>query len=141
MLEVLQVTISGAQLALLQFFHDRYDRDHSLTYTFEECLVAGIEAKRRSKEYSEATNNRKKFEKEIAADPTVVLQPVKMLALMKKYGIGASNEKLEEQVITAAENLAKAAEEAEAAAELAKLEAATKPDVVPPASAANANAA
>jgi uncharacterized protein YneF (UPF0154 family) len=107
-MDTLQVTISGAQLALLQYFHDRYDRDHSLTYTFEECLVAGIEAKKRSKEYSEATNNRKKFEKEIAANPGIVLKPVEMLALMKKYGIGSSNAKLEEQVMEAAEKLEEA---------------------------------
>lgn len=112
----LEVTISGAQLALLQYYHDKYDREHSLTYTFEECLVAGIEAKKRSKEYSEQTNNRKKFEKEIAANPAVVLNPVEMLKLMKKYGIGSSNSKLEEQVIAAAEKL-----------EEAQLEAATKP--------------
>lgn len=112
----LAVTISGAQLALLQFYHDRYDRDHSLTYTFEECLVAGIEAKKRSKEYSEATNNRKRFEKEIASNPAVVLNPVEMLKLMKKYGIGSSNSKLEQQVMEAAEKL-----------EEAQLEAATKP--------------
>src|SRR6478735_7165659 len=116
MSETLAVTISGAQLALLQYYHDRYDRDHSLTYTFEECLVAGIEAKKRSKEYSEQTNNRKKFEKEIAANPSVVLNPVAMLGLMKKYGIGSSNTKLEEQVMEAAERL-----------EEQQLEAATKP--------------
>lgn len=116
MADTLAVTISGAQLALLQYYHDRYDRDHSLTYTFEECLVAGIEAKKRSKEYSEQTNNRKKFEKEIAQNPGIVLKPIEMLALMKKYGIGSSNTKLEEQVMEAAERL-----------EEAQLEEATKP--------------
>lgn len=129
-LQVLEVKISGAQLALLQYFHDKYDRDHSLTYTFEECLVAGIEAKKRSKEYSEQTNNRKKFEKEIAANPAIVLNPAGMLNLMKKYGIGSSNTQLEAQVVSAAEAMAKAAEaEAE---ELAKLEAATKPSETKP---------
>jgi hypothetical protein len=125
--EGLQVTISGAQLALLQYYHDRYDNDHSLTYTFEECLVAGIEAKKRSKEYSEQTNNRKKFEKEIAANPAIVLQPDQMLKLMKKYGIGSSNTKLEDQVMAAAEKMQAEAE----AEELAKLEAATKPTTEP----------
>lgn len=108
MSDSLNVNISGAQLALLQYYHDRYDRDHSLTYTFEECLVAGIEAKKRSKEYSEQTNNRKKFEKEIAANPAIVLKPDQMLALMKKYGIGSSNAKLEEQVLEAAEAMEEA---------------------------------
>lgn len=115
-METLSVNISGAQLALLQYYHDKYDRDHSLTFTFEECLVAGIEAKKRSKEYSEQTNNRKKFEKEIAANPSVVLNPVAMLGLMKKYGIGSSNTQLEAQVLAAADKLAEA-----------ELEAATKP--------------
>lgn len=119
----LVVTITGAQLALLQYYHDTYDRDHSLTYTFEECLVAGIEAKKRSKEYSEQTNNRKKFEKEIATNPGVVLNPAAMLQLMKKYKIGHSNTQLEKQVMAAAEKLQKEAE----AAELAKLEEQTKP--------------
>jgi hypothetical protein len=107
-MDTLQVSISGAQLALLRYYHDRYDRDHSLTYTFEECLVAGIEAKKRSKEYSEATLNRKKFEKEIAANPAIVLKPDQMLKLMQKYGIGSSNANLEKQVLEAAEKMEEA---------------------------------
>lgn len=107
----LQVTISGAQLRLLQLFHDKYDREHSLTYTFEECLVAGIQAKQRSKDYSVETQNRKKFEKEIASNPSAILNPAEMLRLMKKYGIGSSNTKLEEQVMEAAQKLQDEAEE------------------------------
>lgn len=111
-MDTLTVEITGSQLRLLQYFHDRYDKDHSLTYTFEECLVAGIEAKRRSKEYSEKSQNTKKYEKEVAADPSIILHPDRMLALMKKYGIGSSNTKLEEQVMDAARKLQEEQEEA-----------------------------
>lgn len=112
----LQHTFTGAVLALLINFNNTWDKGHSLGFTLEECLIAGIEAKRRSKEYSEATQNRKKYEKELMADPTVVLRPTDMLRLMKKYGIGASNANLESQVIAAAEQMAKAAEAKEAEA-------------------------
>src|SRR6266571_7318978 len=122
-MDTLTVEITGSQLRLLQLFHDKYDKDHSLTYTFEECLVAGIDAKRRSKEYSEKTQNQKRFEKEIASDPSIVLHPDRMLKLMKKYRIGSSNEQLEEQVMEAAGKM-QAEQEAE---ELKRLEAATAP--------------
>lgn len=129
----LQCNITGSVLKLLQNFHDRWDRDHSLNYTLEDCLVAGIEAKRRSKEYSVETQNRKKFEKEIATDPSVILHPDRMLSLMKKYGIGASNSKLESQVVTAAEQMQKDRE----AQELAELEKATAPTAPEPVASGN----
>jgi hypothetical protein len=99
------VEISGAQLRLLQYFHDKYDKDHSLTYTFEECLVAGIKAKTASKTYSETTRNEKKFHAEIASDPSIILHPDRMLKVMRKYGIGSSNAKLEDQVQDAASKM------------------------------------
>lgn len=110
--DVLKTEITGSVLKLLTFFHDKYDRDHSLNYTLEECLIAGVQAKQRSKEYSEQTNNRKKFEREIAADPTVILHPDKMLRLCKKYGIAWSNGKLEEAVQAEAQKMQDEEEEA-----------------------------
>jgi hypothetical protein len=104
-MDTLKADINGAVLKLLMNFHDKYDKDHSLLYTLEECLVAGIQAKQRSKEYSIDTQNRKKFERELAADPSVILHPDKMLRLCKKYGIAWSNGKLEEQVQAAAESM------------------------------------
>ena len=103
--DVLKIELSGAVLRLLTHFHDKYDKDHSLNYTMEECLVAGIQAKQRSKDYSVETQNRKKFEKELAADPSVILHPDKMLRLCKKYGIAWSNGRLEEQVQAAASDM------------------------------------
>lgn len=99
---VLQATFTGAVLKMLQFFHDKWDKEHSLQYTLEDCLVAGINAKQRSKEYSVATENRKRFEREIASDPSVILDPVRMLRLCKKYGIGSANQQFENQVLEAA---------------------------------------
>ena len=119
----LEVALSGAVLRLLQLFHDKYDREHSLTYTMEECLLYGIKAKSASKEYSVETQNRKKYDKELAADTSIIFHPDRMFALMKKYGIGHSNANLEKQVMEAAEKLQKEAD----AEELAKLEEATKP--------------
>lgn len=84
------VELTGAIVKLLIVFNQTHDKDHSLQYTLEECLLAGITAKNRSKEYSEATQNRKKFEKEIAADPTVVLDPERMAKLCRKFGIGGT---------------------------------------------------
>jgi hypothetical protein len=113
-MDVLQINLSGSVLKLVENFHQTWDKEHSLNYTIEDCLVAGVEAKRRSKEYSEATNNRKKFEKEIATDPSIILNPSKMLDLMKKYKIGSSNSKLEDQVLEAATAMTKAAAASEA---------------------------
>ena len=103
--DVLKADVTGAVLRLLMNYHDRYDRDHSLLYTLEECLVAGIQAKQRSKDYSVETQNRKRFERELAADPSVILHPDKMLRLCKKYGIAWSNGKLEEAVQAEAEKM------------------------------------
>jgi len=103
-----EMKISGALLALLQYYHQKYEDKRSLQYVIEDCLQAGVDAKRRSKEYSEKTENRKRFEKAIASDPTVVLRPADMLTLMKKYGIGSSNANLEKQVMEAAEAIAEA---------------------------------
>ncbi len=101
-MDALELKLTGSVLKLAQNFRQRWDKDHSLTYVIEDAIVAGLEAKRRSKEYSEKNQNQKKFEKEIATDPQIILHPDKMLTLMKKYGFGASNTKLEEQVLEAA---------------------------------------
>jgi hypothetical protein len=103
-MEALNISLNGAVLFLLKSFHDTYDKDHSLEYTLEECLLQGIKAKKASKEYSQETNNRKKFEKEIATDPSIIMDQKRMAALCKKYGIGASNAKMNEvldEIITA----------------------------------------
>lgn len=107
---VLHIELQGAVLKLAQNFHDRWDKEHSLAYTIEDCLVAGIEAKRRSKEYSEETRNRKAFEKELGADPTIVLRPADMLKLCKKFGIGYSNAGFEQKIMEQAEKDAAAAQ-------------------------------
>lgn len=88
--DVLECTVEGSVLKLLKYFHDKYDREHSLNYTFEECLVAGIQAKQRSKEYSEETQNRKKFERALASDPSVITDPERMKKLCAKFGIGGT---------------------------------------------------
>lgn len=114
--DVLSTEITGALLVLLQSYHDRWDKDHSLRYTLEDCLLAGVQAKKRSKEYSAATENRKRFEREIAANPAIVMDPAAMIKLCRKYGIGASSDatiqkfgELEEEIETAPAPTAQAA--------------------------------
>lgn len=102
----LDVSLTGAILTLLINFQQRYDQGHSLEYVLEDCLLTGITAKQRSKDYSEQTNNRKLFEKAIQNDPMIVMRPKDMARLMQKYKIGASNAKATEamdEILTAPE--------------------------------------
>ena len=78
--------IEGAVLVLLKSFHDRYDKTHSLQFTLEDCLVTGITAKQRSKDYSEKIRDDKEFKRQLAADPTIMLDFDKFLRLQLKYG-------------------------------------------------------
>jgi hypothetical protein len=86
----LTVTLEGAVIAALRAYAAKYDTQHSIQYVLEDCLTAGVDAKMRSKKYSEETRNRKDFEKAIAADPTVVLDAARMMKLCVKYGIGGT---------------------------------------------------
>lgn len=82
--------LQGAVVALLIAYNGTHDKDHSIQYTLEDALTRGIEAMGRSKKHSAETQNRKKFEAEIGADPTVVLDPERMARLCRKYGIGGT---------------------------------------------------
>jgi hypothetical protein len=86
--DIVQFNLTGALLMLIANYHEQYDPTHSLEFVIEECLLAGVQAKQRSKDYSEQTRNRKDFEKAIATDPLIVLDPKRMTALMRKYKIG-----------------------------------------------------
>jgi hypothetical protein len=82
--------IQGALLVLLTSYHDKYERMYSLQHTIEQALLVGYKAMVRSKEYAEATKKNKAFIAALAKDPTIALDPVRMSALTKKFGIGSS---------------------------------------------------
>lgn len=123
----LQLNLSPSIVALLMAYQKKWDNRHSLEYIAEECILTGVVAKDRSKQYSEETYNSKQFTAAIAADPSIVADPVRMAALAKKYKVGAS--KGGQALATVARGIIA---EAGSPAELdeAALEAATKPEAV-----------
>lgn len=88
--DVKQFNLMGALLALAIQYQQQYEPTRSLDWVIEESLIAGLAAKKRSKEYSEQTKNDKDFRKAIQADPLVVLDPKKMTALLVKYKQGGA---------------------------------------------------
>jgi hypothetical protein len=89
-MEVKVFNLSGALLALAIQYQQMYEPTRSLDWVIEESLVAGLAAKKRSKDYSEQTKNDKAFRAAIQADPLVVLDPKKMTALLVKYKQGGA---------------------------------------------------
>ena len=84
------ITLEGGVIAQVRLFQQAWDKDHSLQYVIEECLQAGVEAKRRSKEYSLQSRNRKAFDEAVSRDPSIMARPEDLVKLMQKHRIGAT---------------------------------------------------
>jgi hypothetical protein len=85
--------LSGPMLDLFKLFvvraRKRGDK-HSNQYLFEDSLLKGINATKRSWDYSEDVANRKGYDQYMEANPLVVLDLDKHLAVMEKFNIGGS---------------------------------------------------
>jgi len=118
----LEVNPSPALVALLIAYQQKYEPRKSLQFIAEECIMTGLTAKDRSKQYSEETQNARKFQQVLADHPEYITDPVKMAELAKKFRIGASKggdtlAKTARGLIAEAEADAAAAEETLQAAE------------------------
>lgn len=86
----LTVNPSPALVALLLAYQEKWEPRKSLTYIAEECILAGLTAKDRSKQYSEETQNARRFQQVLAEHPEYIMDAAKMQELAKKFRIGAS---------------------------------------------------
>ena len=84
------VNPSPALVALLMAYQKRWEPNKSLEFIAEECILAGVTAKDRSKQYSEETQNSRAFQKVLSDHPEYITDPEKMASLAKKFRIGSS---------------------------------------------------
>jgi hypothetical protein len=112
-LQPFETEITGAELVLLLRYQQDWEPQSSTQYILESALVAGLEAKRRSKEYSRDQRNLKEFNKAVMRDPSVMLDEKRRNALMTKYRIGATRSDVQSEIealVAEAEADAEAAE-------------------------------
>lgn len=84
------IELSAAFVVLLTAIADGDEKKRSLDYWHEECLSKGIDAVKRSREYTEANRNRRAFDEELARNPNAYQSIEALQGLMRKYKIGAS---------------------------------------------------
>lgn len=127
-LQPFETEITGAELVLLLRYQQDWEPQSSTQYILESALVAGLEAKRRSKEYSRDQRNLKEFNKAVMRDPSVMLDEKRRNALMTKYRIGATRSDVQAEIAALVEEATADAVASEADLDVISSNASTNPN-------------